>query len=61
MEEYVKKIIANGFTYQTEDTVYFDTSKLDKYGVLSNKNIENQKAGARVEFDKNKRNISKRE
>lgn len=58
MEEYVKKIIANGFTYQTEDTVYFDTSKLDKYGVLSNKNVENQKAGARVEFDKNKRNIS---
>lgn len=58
MEEYVKKIIENGFTYQTEDTVYFDTSKLDKYGVLSNRNVEDQKAGARVEFDKNKRNIS---
>ncbi len=58
MEEYVKKIIENGFTYQTEDTVYFDTSKLDKYGVLSNRNVEDQKAGARVEFDKNKKNIS---
>lgn len=58
MEEYVKKIIENGFTYQTEDTVYFDTSKLDKYGVLSNRNVEDQKAGARVEFDKNKINIS---
>ena len=58
MEEYVKKIIENGFTYQTEDTIYFDTSKLDKYGVLSNRNIEDQKAGARVEFDKNKKNIS---
>lgn len=58
MEEYVKKIIENGFTYQTDDTVYFDTSKLDKYGILSNRNIEDQKAGARVEFDKNKKNIS---
>ena len=58
MEEYVKKIIENGYTYQTEDTVYFDTSKLDKYGVLSNRNVEDQKAGARVEFDQNKKNIS---
>ena len=58
MEEYVKKIIDNGYTYQTEDTVYFDTAKLDKYGVLSNRNVDDQKAGARVEFDQNKKNIS---
>lgn len=58
MEDYVKKIIENGYTYQTEDTVYFDTSKLKKYGILSNRNVEDQKAGARVEFDKNKKNIS---
>ena len=58
MEQYVKKIIENGYTYQTEDTIYFDTSKLDKYGVLSNRQVEDQKAGARVEFDKNKKNIS---
>ncbi|MBR3614976.1 MAG: cysteine--tRNA ligase [Clostridia bacterium] len=58
MEEYVKKIIDNGFSYQTEDTVYFDTSKLDKYGMLSNRNVDEQKAGARVEFDSNKKNIS---
>ena len=58
MEQYVKKIIENGFSYQTEDTVYFDTSKLDKYGMLSNRNVDEQKAGARVEFDKNKKNIS---
>ena len=58
MEKYVKKIIENGYTYQTEDTVYFDTSKLDKYGILSNKNINEQKAGARVEFDDGKKNIS---
>lgn len=58
MEEYVKKIIENGYTYRTEDTIYFDTSKLDKYGVLSNRKVEDQKAGARVEFDSGKKNIS---
>jgi cysteinyl-tRNA synthetase len=58
MEEYVKKIIENGYTYQTEDTIYFDTSKLDKYGELSNINAEEQKAGARVDFDTNKKNVT---
>lgn len=58
MEEYIKKIIENGYAYETKDTIYFDTSKLDKYGVLSNRNVEEQKAGARVEFDSNKKNIS---
>lgn len=58
MEAYVKKIIENGFAYETENTIYFDTSKLDKYGILSNKKIEDQKAGARVEFDDGKKNIS---
>lgn len=58
MEEYVQRIIENGYTYETENTIYFDTSKLDKYGVLSNRNVEEQKAGARVEFDSEKKNIS---
>lgn len=58
MEQYVKQIIKNGYTYETEDTIYFDTSKLDKYGVLSNLNVDEQKAGARVDFDPNKKNIS---
>lgn len=58
MEEYVKKIIENGYTYETENTIYFDTSKLDQYGVLSNRKVEDQKAGARVEFDSEKKNIS---
>lgn len=58
MEEYVKKIIENGYAYETDDTIYFDTSKLDKYGVLSNIKIDEQKAGARVEFDNKKRNVT---
>lgn len=58
MENYVKKIIENGYTYETDDTVYFDTSKLEKYGVLSNIKIDEQKAGARVEFDNSKKNVT---
>ena len=58
MEQYVKKIIENGYTYQTEDTVYFDTSKLPNYGILSGKKIDEQQAGARVDFDNNKKNVS---
>ncbi len=58
MEEYVQKIIENGYAYETKDTIYFDTSKLDKYGVLSNINAEEQKAGARVEFDSQKKNVT---
>ena len=58
MEQYVKTIIENGYTYQTDDTIYFDTSKLKNYGILSGKKIEDQKAGARVDFDQNKKNIS---
>lgn len=58
MEKYVLQIIKNGYAYETKDTIYFDTSKLDKYGVLSNINIEEQKAGARVEFDTEKKNVT---
>ena len=58
MEEYVQKIMENGYAYETKDTIYFDTSKLDKYGVLSNINIDEQKAGARVEFDSEKKNVT---
>ena len=56
MEEYVKRIIDNGYAYKTTNTIYFDTSKLDKYGVLSNRNVDDQKAGARVELDSEKKN-----
>ncbi len=58
MEEYVKKIIDNGYTYQTDNTVYFDTSKLKNYGILSGQKAEDKKAGARVEFDSGKKHIS---
>ncbi len=56
MEDYVKKIIENGYAYETDKTIYFDTSKLDQYGILSKIKIDEQKAGARVDFDQQKKN-----
>ena len=56
MLEYVKVLVEKGFAYETSTAIYFDISKLDKYPVLSNLNIEEQKAGARVEVDKEKKN-----
>lgn len=58
MLEYVKNLIENGYAYETSTAIYFDISKLDKYPVLSNIDIEKQKAGARVEIDEEKRNPS---
>ncbi len=56
MEEYVKEIIKNGYAYETSKGIYFDTSKLPTYGELSRIKIDNQKAGARVDVDKEKKN-----
>ena len=56
MLEYVKKLVANGFAYETSTAIYFDVSKLDKYGILSGINLNEQKSGARVEVDKEKKN-----
>ncbi len=56
MEEYVKKIVENGYGYETSKGVYFDTSKLPSYGELSRIDLKNQKSGARIEVDPEKRN-----
>ena len=45
----IQQIEKNGFTYQTSDGVYFDTSKLEDYGRLSGQKLEDKKAGARIE------------
>ena len=56
MLEYVEKLMENGYAYETSTAIYFDISKLDKYPILSNLDVEKQKAGARVEIDPEKRN-----
>ena len=56
MLEFAKEIVKNGYGYETSTAIYFDVSKLDKYPVLSNRNVEDQIAGARVDVDPEKRN-----
>ncbi len=56
MLEFVQELVKNGYAYETSRGIYFDISKLDKYPVLSNRNIEEQIAGARVDVDEEKRN-----
>ena len=56
MEEFVEKLVENGYAYETSTAIYFDVSKLDAYGILSGIDVRNQKAGARVEVDEEKKN-----
>ena len=56
MLEMVEKIIKRGYAYETSTAIYFDVSKLEEYGVLSGINLKEQKSGARVEVDKEKKN-----
>lgn len=56
MLEFVEELVKKDFAYETSTAIYFDISKLDKYPVLSNLNLEEQKAGARIEVDPEKRN-----
>jgi len=62
MIKFVKTIMEKGYAYIIDDGVYFDTSKLKNYGQLTGKNFEELqktlKAGARVEFNPQKRNIT---
>ncbi len=56
MLKMVEKIMERGYAYETSTAIYFDVSKLDEYGILSGINLREQKAGARVEVDPEKRN-----
>ncbi len=48
--EMIQRIEANGFTYQTSDGIYFDTSRLPDYGAMARLDIEGLQAGARIDM-----------
>ena len=56
MLEYVEKLMKNGYAYETSTAIYFDVSKLDEYGILSGIKLDDQKSGARVDVDPEKKN-----
>ena len=46
----VQTLMDKGYTYETSDGIYFDTTKLDEYGKLAQLEKQELKAGARVEM-----------
>jgi len=62
MIKLIRRLEEKGYTYIIDDGVYFDTSKFKDYGKLTGMNFEELnnylKAGARVEFNPHKKNIT---
>lgn len=54
----VRTLKDKGYTYQISDGIYFDTAKFPTYGDFADLDLEAQKAGARVEYNPEKRNPS---
>lgn len=54
----VRILKEKGYTYQISDGIYFDTSKFPTYADFADLDLAAQKAGARVEFNPEKRNAS---
>jgi cysteinyl-tRNA synthetase len=48
-------LIESGHAYTTPDGVYFHVPSMPDYGQLSNRNLDDNEAGARVDVDGNKR------
>lgn len=54
----IQKLEEHGYTYQTEQAIYFDTSKVDDYGKLTGQKLADKLTAARDEVvtDSNKKN-----
>ena len=57
-ERAVDAMTEHGYTYETEDGVYFDTAKFAEYADFAHLNLAGLQAGARVGFSDEKRNAS---
>ena len=53
--ELIQRLIESGCAYEAGGSVYFDVSSYPEYGKLSNRRLEEQEAGARVEIAAGKR------
>lgn len=56
MENFVKILLEKGFAYETKNTIYFDTSKVNNGKPILAKQKEGKLAGARIELDTEKKN-----
>ncbi|MFA5633785.1 MAG: cysteine--tRNA ligase [Candidatus Dojkabacteria bacterium] len=57
MIEIIKKIEKNGYTYETEQALYFDVTKIEDYNIFTGQSLEEKEIGVReeVEVDSKKR------
>src|SRR5699024_5714192 len=53
--EMVKKLLDNGYAYETNGNVYFDVSSDEDYGKLSGRSVEDQESGTRIDTASDKR------
>ncbi|MEF3280671.1 MAG: cysteine--tRNA ligase [Elusimicrobiota bacterium] len=57
MIDLIKKLEEKGYTYKTSDGIYYDTSKFkDYHKLMGESHIKGIKEGARIEFNKEKKN-----
>ncbi len=54
----VDLLTAKGYTYETQDGIYFDTSKFAGYADFARLDLDNLKAGARVAYSSEKKHPS---
>lgn len=54
----IRTLKTKGYTYQITDGIYFDTAKFPAYAEFAGLDLAAQKAGARVEFNEDKRSLS---
>ena len=52
---FVKTLIEKGYAYEIDGDVYYSTRKFDEYGKLSNQDIEELEAGARINIEEKKK------
>ncbi len=52
----VKRLVENGFAYETNDGVYFEVSKFKGFGKLSHQDLSQIKEHSRIEVNENKKN-----
>ena len=57
MVEMTSSLISKGFAYENKGNVYFNVKSFKDYGKLSNKNLDELKAGYRIETSDLKKNL----
>ena len=55
MQEWIKKMLKNGFAYEVNGNVYYDISKFSEYGSFSNNNTEEMLKDTRFKNDEEKK------